>query len=136
MMKLKFTGFYVLILAALLLGACTPQKSITDSQWVLAELNGQPVLDNATVTLNFEGNKLNGTDGCNQYGGEYTAKNGAFDITRELESTLMACEEPVMQQASAYYDGLRGTTQYQLDAQELRLLDPQGEVLAVFTLQN
>ena len=71
-----------------LLAACTtatqdqaPVKSdvLGDTEWVLVSLNGNPLIEDTAITLNFEQASLDGSAGCNTYGGSFTAsvENGS-----------------------------------------------------------
>lgn len=106
------------------------------TNWILSELNGQPALADRTVTLQFEKDRLGGSDGCNSYGGSYTATGNKIDIGDDLVSTLMACEEPVMQQSSAFTGALLKAAAYKLEGDKLTLLDADGKSLAVFAPQG
>jgi heat shock protein HslJ len=138
--------------AALLLSACiarpaapkaapaqqpaSPAASIENTSWTLATLDGQPALADTTVTLNFEAaGRAGGSDGCNNYSGSYTV-NGSQLAFGQLVSTMMACPEPIMKQATAYAKALSQTAAYKSDGAALTLLDAGGKDLATFTRQN
>lgn len=80
--------------------------SLDNTQWELATLNQDGLVENSKITLQFdeEGN-ASGSAGCNRYGGSYTVSNSnmTFDA---LFSTEMACEEALMEQESAYLETL------------------------------
>jgi heat shock protein HslJ len=66
--------------------------------------------------------------GCNQFGGDY--ETSADQITfGPMNSTLMACEEPLMTQESAVLAMLSGTVTYQVDATRLTLTAEDGSVV-------
>ena len=66
----------------------------------------------------------------------YTANGSKLTIGQDLISTMMACPEPVMQEAGAYITVLTQTASYRSDGQQLTLLDASGKPLASFTAQN
>ncbi|NMB67709.1 MAG: META domain-containing protein [Chloroflexi bacterium] len=70
--------------------------------WILTELNGQPALADVSVTLEFADGRLGGSDGCNSYGGGYRVEDGRLIVGADMASTLMACADEIMQQASAF----------------------------------
>ena len=43
--------------------------STGDGIWVLDLVDGRPVIEETVVTLRITGNRLDGYDGCNRYGG-------------------------------------------------------------------
>jgi heat shock protein HslJ len=98
-------------------------------------LSGQAALKGTTVTLNFVAGKAAGTDGCNSYTGSYTA-DGVNLKFEQMASTMMACAEPIMQQASAYMQALTQAATYKADAKQLTLYDAGGKELATFNVQS
>ena len=150
-MKTKLTLILGLIFSLLLAG-CAGQPSPTapteppteaptvstggalnGTKWVLVTLNGQPVLADVQVTLILEEENLNGSDGCNSYGGTYQSSGSDFKVGSDLMSTMMACSDEIMQQAAAYTAALAETASYEFAENELSLLDASGSVLAVFS---
>jgi heat shock protein HslJ len=141
-----------LLLIALIAAACAPAAApatqpapakeqtvsgtaLDGTSWRLATLNGQPALKDTTVTLNFAAGKAVGTDGCNNYTGTYAA-DGTQIKFGQLASTMMACAEPIMTQASAYLQALGQAATYQANAKQLTLFDASGKELATFTAQS
>lgn len=109
--------------------------ALDGSSWILTTLNGQPALKETAVTLNFAAGRVAGTDGCNRYNGSYTV-DGANIKFGLLASTMMACEEAIMTQATAYQQALGQAATYKADAQQLSLIDANGKELAVFAAQS
>jgi heat shock protein HslJ len=147
-----------LIVAAGLMAACVPIPSASPSasttappkqaqspagadnlagtSWTLAMLGGQSPLKDTTVTLKFEGGRAAGSDGCNTYNAAYTADGTNFKIQQPIASTMMACPEPVMNQASAYMKALEQAAIYKIEGKGLTLYDAGGKALAAFTAQS
>jgi len=129
-----------LTLAALAVAACAPSRTpstpLDGSSWLLADLNGQAVLPETPVTLNFESGRIHGTDGCNRYSGSYTQQGTKLSIGKDIVSTKMACAGPVMQQAMAYIAALTQAATFKLDGQQLRLSDANGKTLATLASQS
>ena len=86
----------------------------------------------AAPTLEFAHGRMQGSDGCNHYGGPYRAHEGAFQAGPDLVSTQMACPAPIMEQASAFMHALLGARGYRAEGAQLRLLGADGAVLATF----
>jgi len=136
------------VAAGLILAACapagpskdastdTPNTPLNDTGWLLETLNGQPVMADTQVTLNLGAGALNGADGCNQYSGTYTVDGHKITVNKDIVATMMACAEPVMQQASAYIAALTQATTYKVSGRQLTLLDASGKTLATFTQQS
>ncbi len=122
-----------------ILAACSPGSTATnpleDTSWILTNLNGQPVLPDVQTTANFTTERIDGTDGCNNYSGSYTVKGNKISINDDMVSTMMACEEAVMQQAAAYNSALILADTFKIEGQQLTLQDKSGNKLAVFTAQ-
>lgn len=140
-MNTRNTLIVLAIVAGLLLAGCVPVPGLTpdllaDTSWVLTELNGQPVLAETQVTIRFEDGRLGGTDGCNRYNAAYTVDGARITVAENIASTMMACAEPVMTQASAYLAALAATTTYKIEGEQLTLLAADGTALAVFTKQS
>jgi len=115
--------------------ACVSTDPLSGTAWLLASLNGRPALPNPRITLAFDAGKVVGADGCNRYSAPYTVKGAKLEISQTMISTLMACAEPIMQQATAYTTALKQAAGYKLDGKSLTLLDAQGKALAVFAAQ-
>lgn len=109
---------------------------LAGTSWILTQLGGNPPLADVTVTLEFTDGQLGGTDGCNSFGGGYQASGETLTVSKELVSTLMACEDAIMQQASAYTAMLIQTATFKIDGEQLVLMDADGKTLATFTRQS
>lgn len=110
---------------------------LAGTSWTLTQLNGRSVLTDTVATLNFstEG-RVSGTDGCNSFNGAYTADGSTLQIQQPLATTLMACPDPIMNQATAYQAALAATTSYQVAGKELTLLDAGGQAVASLSAQS
>lgn len=127
----------ILTLTTLALAACQPQASATLSgTWILTELNGNSVESDANIILVLDESTLSGSDGCNHLSGTYSVDGDKFSVGEELISTLMACEEGIMQLAGEYTQALQTSTTYKLTDNQLQLLDENGSVVAVFEAQS
>ncbi|MCS6847742.1 MAG: META domain-containing protein [Anaerolineae bacterium] len=149
MQKTKITTVLSFGAAALSLAACAlppappPRQpasrigatGLAGSSWVLESLNGRPPLAEATITLNFEVNRVNGSDGCNRFMGGYTLDG--FNIAfGQLAGTLMACPEPVMKQAADFQQALANARSFSVAEGRLTLLDEAGNAIATFVVQE
>jgi heat shock protein HslJ len=105
-------------------------EALTGTEWNLESLNGEAPLAGTTVTIAFDGRRLSGTGGYNHYGGDYTAGGRTLRVA-DVESTLMACEEPagVMDQEREYYRILGNVTTFEANDRRLELRTDDGETL-------
>ncbi len=76
--------------------------------------------------------KLSGTGGCNQYSAGYTttASNG-ITITKP-SSTMMACENNLMQQETQYLSLLPTATKYEISGDQLTLFNSGGTKILIY----
>jgi heat shock protein HslJ len=102
------------------------------TRWVLASLQGQPLLPGTRVNLEFEEQSFGGFTGCNYYGGAYAATDeGALQIP-SMEVTAIGCAEEIMAQEKAYVDAFMSTATYQLVDDRLELQDASGKTILVY----
>ena len=155
--KILFTGKTVALLAVILAGCSpagqplepetaesqpTPEGETPDllgSDWLLAEINGSPALEEAAVTLIFPNpNELAGNAGCNNYFAVYNLSGEAFSLSAvglERTSTeTMGCDVPesLFQQEETYFEALENTASIQLEGDHLELLDTSGQRRLIF----
>jgi heat shock protein HslJ len=130
----RFAAWW-LSLPVVALSAIGHAVGLEGSAWLLESLAGRGVAPKPAVTLRFEQGRVQGNDGCNQYGGPYTADGASIRLGGSLMSTQMACPEPVMQQARAFTDALSMARAARIVGERLVLLDASGTELARFTAQ-
>ena len=143
----------LLTLAAFLLAACSPASltpgtggateppapaglALAGTRWVLVSyLAGSgslaEVIPNSQVTAEFSADQVGGNAGCNSYSGPYHLDGSQLSFGA-LASTMMACEEPRMQQEADFFAALSRTASAQMAEAQLILLDAQGQTVAVF----
>jgi heat shock protein HslJ len=130
-------------LMAALLAACAPAPAtggvpLEGSFWVLdsyysADGVQTSVLPRTQLSAQFEGGKVSGSDGCNNYFGEYVLEGDQLTFGEGMGSTMMACEEPVMEQASSFMQALQATASFSISGETLTLKNEAGQALLVFT---
>jgi heat shock protein HslJ len=98
LMLITFSG-------VLLLTACgTKAIEVDETVWQLMFINGESPIVESSITLRFQDGRMEGSSGCNTYGGDYTlGDDGAFQAG-PIEVTEMACLDPqgVMDQEDNY----------------------------------
>lgn len=120
----------VTLLLLVLLSACAPQTSLVDTKWQLVNLDGETALEGVLVTLNFGEDSIGGSDGCNSYGGSYTATESTIKFGNDIFSTEMYCTDEIMTQTTTFYNVLSQVTDYMADSQLLTLFNADGKKLA------
>lgn len=124
----------------LALTACSSSatgQALTESLWVLTDLNGEEPLPNTAITAQFdEDGNVAGSAGCNNYNTNYTVDGKKIQFGEVVATTLMACPEPIMQQENAYLEDLKKTDTFEIVDDELTLFDSDDKALAVFFAQS
>lgn len=129
----------LLAMTLFLLAACQQAAEpaatveLADTNWILSSLNGELPLAGTAVTLQFgTDGSVFGTDGCNRYNTTYTQDGSSLTINQSTGiSSMMACEEPVMNQATTYMSALAATNNFIATGNQLSLRNGD-EVLATF----
>ena len=133
--------FLAAIVLLFVLSACSSGAQPVDlegSKWVLTSLEGKGLLPGTRITLEFQEGKAGGFTGCNSYGGSYSTGRGNSLELKEVAITLQACLEPegVMDQEQVYTSNLFKAAFFQLEEDQLELLDSDKNVLLVYTRQQ
>ena len=115
-----------------------------DVTWVLNLLDGQPVLEETSITLEINADRLGGWDGCNSFASQpgdgtiVAQADGTFSIPKEIVSTARGCKEPedaLENQADAYMSALLEAARFRVVASRLEIFDTKGMVRLVFVEQ-
>src|SRR5512140_2797936 len=116
------------VFVAALLGGCTTGMtpstrlpSLEGTSWVLTTLTGHAVVAGAKPTLQFAGDRVTGSDGCNRFSGRYTVTRQAFKVIPPLATTQMACAPEIDAQARAFTEALGVAGSYRIRAGQLEL---------------
>jgi heat shock protein HslJ len=123
------------VLVLLALAGCASAQSpgggtLTGQVWALTDLAGKAPLQNTGITIQFNTDgTLAGSSGCNQYNGTYTASGSSLTIKLGA-STMMACDQPVMVQETAYQTALTGVKAYTVKGDKLTLFGPNNTEIA------
>jgi peptidyl-Lys metalloendopeptidase len=115
-------------------------NTLQGTEWVLVSLNGNALIEGREITLRFGETSIEGSGGCNMYGGSYTASEDGLRLS-DVYWTEMACVEPkgIMEQEQAYFQALNAAARYrvaqsQSSGDRLELYDEAGaQVLAFAT---
>jgi len=93
----------------------------------------ETVIIGSTTTADFGADgKLTGSAGCNQYSATYTTSGSkGITITQPI-TTLMACENNLMQQESQYLSLLPKASTYEIAGDQLTLFDSTGTKILIY----
>ena len=114
--------------------------SLTSGTWVMTGYNNgkQAVvsaLPDVEVTAIFGADgQLSGSAGCNTYNAPYTVDGNKIKIGMAI-TTMMACEQPIMDQESQYLAAIQTAAVYKIEGSKLELRNATGSLLASYTLQ-
>ena len=82
--------------------------SLLLGEWMIAEIDGKPAVAGSTPTVKFEAEgRLSGHGSCNRFFGGY-ALSGEGLTTGDVGSSMMMCDQPLMDQETAILDVLKG----------------------------
>lgn len=125
-----------------ILAACTPSDASQDGDltgrvWVLTELNGKPPMAGTGISAQFSADgKVMGSAGCNRYNGSFTISGENITFSSPLASTMMMCEQAIMDQESAYLQALAEVKTFSLTGNLLTFRGEEGANLLVFQAQS
>jgi heat shock protein HslJ len=93
----------------------------------------ETVIIGSTTTADFGADgKLAGSGGCNQYSATYTTSGSkGITITQPI-TTLMACENNLMQQETQYLSLLPKASTYEITGDQLTLFDSTGTKILIY----
>lgn len=89
-------------------------QSLQGTTWYVSGWPGVPVPGSAPITLQFNGDRLMGTAGCNSFNGAYTSGDGNLTINQALATTRKACAAEVMVQEQNFLQLLPQVTSYSI----------------------
>ena len=110
-MKERFV-FFAVFAAVVLFGmmalqGCVPAGiSLEDTNWQVTEINGQPILENTDVTMEFGTTDLGGKASCNSYFATYQQSGSSLSV-KDIGQTEMYCmDDGVMDQETLFLQSL------------------------------
>ncbi len=131
-MKLFLTSRIIIaLIIGLMLSACAATTSeLIDTNWKLTELNGQKLPAEIQITLNIKKDQAGGNSSCNTYGADFTQTGDKLSFS-QIFSTMMYCEKG-MEFETDYFAALGKIKTFQLENDQLSLLDDTGNVVLIF----
>lgn len=128
--------FVLLSVMAFALAACSPAASASIAgEWTLESYgdpaNPTPAAPDVETSIIFgEDGQVNGTAGCNGFGGDYKVGDGTITFGA-LVSTLMFCEGAAGEQETAVFGVFVETASYSLDGNTLTITSADGSSVVV-----
>lgn len=108
---------------------------LKNTNWLLSSLDGRLPFPGTLVTLQFDqDSNATGSDGCNQFRTTYVQHDNSLTFKKPAASTMLACPDAVMKQATTYMNALAETTAYMASGGALILLDGD-KILATFVTE-
>ena len=134
-----------LVLAALMAACATAAQDpppaqgniLVGTEWVLVSLKVNALIEGKEITLRFGEASIEGSGGCNTYGGSYTASEDSLRVSG-VYATEMACMEPkgIMDQERAYLNALNAAARYRVDGDRLEVYDEAGAEILAFVVST
>ena len=130
---IKHAGISLVAIAVLAACGGSGATALRDTAWELESLTGNDLLPGTKITLEFSGDQVSGSAGCNQYGGSYQARGDSLSVG-DVFSTEMGCLEPegILEQETAYLATLMTAARYQIVGNRLEILGEAGTHILVF----
>lgn len=110
---------------------------LVNREWVLDELDKEPLINGTNIILAFDDSSFSGFAGCNGYGGPVELAEGGGIKFGEMSSQAEGCIEPegVLDQEVNYLNQLLAVKQYRVDGNELTLTIPESGKTLIYTLR-
>lgn len=108
--------------------------TLDNTNWVLRELQGSPVIGSALPTMEFGANgQVSVFAGCNRFAGKVEQQQEKFTFPKAMAGTMMACPEEQTVQERQVLDALPMITTMRQSDGELILMGTGGAVLMRLT---
>lgn len=124
----------VCLISGLVAAACAsnaPIAALADTRWTVASINGEPVAERAP-TIEFSGDRISGSGGCNRYFGGYEVTGAETIVIRGLGATEMACSPTeIMAREQTYLTALDAVRAYRREGDQLTLSAVAGPTIVL-----
>lgn len=103
---------------------------LDDTSWELYAYRKSRPIEGSTLTISFEDGQIQGSAGCNLYGGSYELDGGKIAIS-DIFATLMACPEPegLMEQETMFLQFLGNAQRFEIVDGQLQIFWSDHEAL-------
>ncbi|MEA3641321.1 MAG: META domain-containing protein [Lamprobacter sp.] len=90
-----------------------PRALLEGPEWTVSSLDGEPVPDEVSVTINFlDDNRVAGSSGCNRFMGGYTLTGEGLSFG-QIAGTMMACPDLQMQTEQRFLGLLQAVNRFE-----------------------
>lgn len=105
--------------------------SLVLGEWTIAGIDGKPPVAESTPTLAFDAEgKVSGNGSCNRFFGSYTLTGEGLTVG-EVGSSMMMCDEPLMDQERVMFDILAGVARFEIGTDGVLILhDHDGRTIS------
>lgn len=94
-------------------------ESFRGTDWVLVEIDGEPVVDRVQSTMRFQGNdRIVGWGGCNRYFANFRSGHNFFHVG-PIGSTRRICPPVVMGQEERFFNALQKSSSIRMEGDYL-----------------
>ena len=91
-----------------------PASLLQGHDWVVTQLAGGAVLAEPVISVTFsDDGRLSGNASCNQFGADYRLTGEVLEISKGM-SSMMACEDTVMQQEQSFLELLPSISRFSI----------------------
>jgi len=130
-MKEKFVFFAVFAVVVLFgmvaLQSCAPAGTdLAGTHWTMTEINGQPMLDNAPVTMEFGDSEVGGKAACNSYFATYTVNGNQLTFDAIGQTEMYCMDEGVMDMETLFLRSLSKTDSFMIDGDQMTITLKDG----------
>lgn len=115
-------------------GDVLPPASLDGSTWQIVKIQGQATLPDVAANLQFDGERVHGTAGCNRLMGGFKQEDAVLGFTN-IATTRRACSGPLMQQESALIAALSQVSRHSFLPNGDLLLRSDSETLVQLSRQ-
>jgi heat shock protein HslJ len=110
--------------AGLALGACGSESvDLAGRSFTSTQVRGHDLVEGSTITLTFEDGRVSAQGGCNTLNGAATWEGDTLEVAEPMASTMMACDQPLMDQDQWLSTFLTSSPALEVDGETLTLGD-------------
>ena len=115
--------FAAAVVALVLTGCGSGGDDLAGGTYTSTSATGHELVPGSTVTLTLADGRISANAGCNTMNGTATWDGDTLEVTGPLASTMMACEDALMQQDQWLSEFLTSSPALELDGDVLTLGD-------------
>lgn len=138
-MKIVSLTALIIVIGALALSACSGgSDNLEGTMWRMTAFRNadgeivETLLD-VKSTAEFKDGRVSGKAACNTYGGPYELDGNKISFGL-METTLMACPEPIMAQETGYLAALASADTFEVGEETLTFFDADGNTVLEFAV--